>query len=122
VGQGALAIVTREEDGALRERLAALHHPATAHAVTAERAFLSSLEGGCQIPIGALAVSAGGEVALSGLVADLDGRTILRDQRTGLDADAARIGEDLAEALRARGADSILDRIRGDLSAPIAPP
>lgn len=122
VGQGALAIVTREDDRSLRERLRALHHPATASAVLAERAFLNALEGGCQIPIGALAVSAKGEISISGLVADLDGRTILRDRRTGSDAQAARLGEDLAAALRERGADAILERIRGALSAPIAPP
>ena len=120
VGQGALAIVTREDDAGLRERLAALHDPPTASAVAAERAFLGALEGGCQIPIGALATVTRGEVTLSGLVADLDGDTILRDDRTG--ADPAAVGAELAEALRARGADAILDRIRGDLAAPITPP
>jgi hydroxymethylbilane synthase len=122
VGQGALAIVTREDDRPLRERLGAIHHPETATAVSAERAFLNALEGGCQIPIGALAVCADGEVSLSGLVADLDGRTILRDRRTGPASDAALVGERLAGALRERGADDILERIRGALSAPIAPP
>jgi porphobilinogen deaminase len=61
-------------------------------------------------------------VTLAGLVADLDGRTILRDERSGADGEAAAVGAELAGALRLRGADAILDRIRGDLAAPIAPP
>ncbi|MBW3630898.1 MAG: hydroxymethylbilane synthase [Gemmatimonadetes bacterium] len=122
VGQGALAIVTRVGDAPLLERLRALHHPDTGHAVAAERAFLNSLEGGCQIPIGALAAAADGEISLAGLVADLDGRTILRDSRSGRASDARQIGEELADALRARGAEDILERIRGALAAPVAPP
>jgi hydroxymethylbilane synthase len=122
VGQGALAIVTREDDAEIRALLERLHHPDTAACVAAERAFLHALEGGCQIPIGALATVSGDVLTLAGLVADLDGVPILRDRRTGPLSEPEALGEALAAELIARGADDILERIRGSLSSPVAPP
>jgi hydroxymethylbilane synthase len=121
VGQGALAVVARGDDEGVLALLGRLHDPGTAACVTAERAFLRSLEGGCQIPIGALATLDGERVRLEGLVADLDGQTILRDVASGPAAAAAALGERLAGMLTGRGAREILARIRAGQPVP-APP
>jgi hydroxymethylbilane synthase len=119
VGQGALAIVARAGDGRTAAVLAGLHDPATGAATTAERALLRALEGGCQIPIGALAeVSADGRLTLRGLVADLDGDPVLRVEETGSVDDAAAIGRRAADALLAQGAGEVLARIRAGIAAP----
>lgn len=122
VGQGALGIVARDDDSATIELLSTLHDPVTAACVTAERAFLRALEGGCQVPIGALATLHGDRLEIDGFVADLEGRQVLREVRSGSIEEAARLGRELAEALRERGADPILAEIRsGDLPG-IPPP
>jgi hydroxymethylbilane synthase len=119
VGQGALAVVARTGDARTTAAVAALHHPATAAATTAERALLRALEGGCQIPIGALAeVSADGKLTLRGLVADLDGDPVLRVEETGTVDDAAAIGRRAADGLLAQGAGEVLARIRAGFAAP----
>ena len=110
-GQGAIAVQARAGDatGAL---LDALHHRETADAVTAERALLNALEGGCQVPIGALVTGAGESRTLHGLVASLDGGRVMRDA-VPLDArDPGASGRTLAASLRLRGADAILDEVR----------
>lgn len=121
VGQGALAIVARADDGAAADLLRPLHHPETAACVAAERSFLRTLEGGCQVPIGALATLSGDELRLDGLVADMEGERILRDLRTGPVGDAAALGERVAESLRSAGADEILRAIRAAADAPGIP-
>ncbi|MCU0587470.1 MAG: hydroxymethylbilane synthase, partial [Syntrophobacteraceae bacterium] len=73
VGQGALGLELRNDDGALRELLAPLHHEETADAVGAERSFLETLEGGCQVPIGGHARMREDRLELTGLVASVDG-------------------------------------------------
>lgn len=120
VGQGALAVVAREEDTSLQARLLALHHAATAACVTAERAFLRALEGGCQIPIGALARLEGEEVVLDGLVADLKGSTVLRGRATGSVQDPDEVGQRLASYLLRQGGDIVLAGIRSG-AGPYAP-
>jgi hydroxymethylbilane synthase len=83
--------------------------------VTAERALLARLEGGCQVPVGALAVGAGGELVLSALVADLDGRDQVRATeaaKVASEDEARALGERVAERLLAGGAREVLDRIR----------
>jgi hydroxymethylbilane synthase len=121
VGQGALAVVTRGDAGGVMDLLRPLHHPPTAAATTAERAFLRALEGGCQVPIGALAEVDDGRLTLRGLVADLDGARILREEESGSVDDADRIGRRLAERLTALGASEILGRIRGATSDRVEP-
>lgn len=121
VGQGALAIFCREDDEASARALASLHHSATAAAVTAERAFLGELEGGCQVPIGALAEIQGDRLVLSGLVADLDGEEVLRGRAAGAGDEAAALGRRLAAELIERGAERILREIRRSSSAPPIP-
>nr|AHZ45636.1 porphobilinogen deaminase [uncultured bacterium] len=112
VGQGALAIETREADVGLREMLAALEDRDTRACVTAERALLRQLEGGCQVPIGAHAVVDGQALVLSGVVAALDGsRVVAADGRGGLDQ-AEALGREVAALLVARGGGAILAAVR----------
>ncbi|WP_211096854.1 hydroxymethylbilane synthase [Arthrobacter echini] len=111
-GQGALAVECRESESApgLREALTSYDHGSTRLAVTAERAVLWRLEAGCSAPIGALARVQGDELALEAVVCSLDGRSILRLNRTAPvgDADAAsQLGHDLADELLAAGAAGI---------------
>jgi len=122
VGQGALAVVAREDDPRTARLLAPLHHPDTAGCVTAERAFLRALEGGCQIPIGALGTAQDGTLRLDGLVADLEGAQVLRDVVQGSPQDADQLGRRLADLLSQRGAVEILSRIRTGLATPPAAP
>ncbi|HEV2129714.1 MAG TPA: hydroxymethylbilane synthase, partial [Longimicrobiaceae bacterium] len=99
VGQGALAVVARLENGQVQQQLLPLHDPDTAACVAAERSLLHALEGGCQVPIGALAHLEEDRVVLDGLIADLDGSEVLRDREEGSVADPQRVGERLAERL-----------------------
>lgn len=117
VGQGALAVMCTEEDATLRAHLASLQHSATAAATTAERAFLRSLEGGCQVPIGALATIEGQQLRLSGLVATGNGEQVLRQQITGDAAGAASLGTELGERLIRSGAAEILAGVRQQAAA-----
>jgi len=109
VGQGALAIETRagSEIGGL------LDHAPTRTAVTAERALLASLGGGCQVPIGAHAVLAGQELHLRAVVASPDGSAVVKRACRGAAADAARLGAELAEQLLEAGAEAILESVYG---------
>jgi hydroxymethylbilane synthase len=112
VGQGALGIVCRTDRDDIRAALAPLNDPATAAATTAERALLRALEGGCQIPIGALGLVDEGQVYLAGLVADTDGSRILRVHQVGDVKNAAAVGRAAADELLAKGAGEILASVR----------
>ena len=113
VGQGALGIVCSEAAAEVREALhAALHHLPTAAAVTAERAFLRRLEGGCQAPIGAHARLDGSQLRLVGIVAGLDGEPLLRGHMERAPDEANALGAALADQLLGAGAGAILDEIR----------
>lgn len=110
-GQGAIAIQTRS-DSPYREVLASLDHPPTSIATRAERAFLAALEGGCQVPIGALVSESGGIHTLYGMLADLSGKHIVRGSHR-LDPSAPEsTGEALAAEIRARGGSSLLVELR----------
>ncbi|NBC34094.1 MAG: hydroxymethylbilane synthase [Alphaproteobacteria bacterium] len=103
VGQGAIGVECRADDTDALTRLAALGCAATARAVACERALLAGLDGSCRTPIAALAVAApDGGMALDALLAAPDGRWLHRTARTGLAADALRLGADAAAELRAR--------------------
>lgn len=112
VGQGALAVETREE-GAAAAACSRLDDAATRAAVDAERAVLRTLGGGCQVPIGAHATVAGGELDLVAIVAAPDGSRIVRRNARGNAADAARLGETLGNALLAAGGAEILQTVYG---------
>lgn len=111
VGQGAIGLEMRRNDREVRQWIAPLHHPRTASEVTAERGFLQELEGGCQVPIGGYARVSDGHVALTGLVAALNGRESVRLTRTAAAAEAARLGRDLAREILAAGGRRILDEV-----------
>ena len=111
VGQGALAIETA--GSAESEICARLDHAPTRQAVTAERALLGALGGGCQVPIGAHATVTGGRLHLLGVVVSPDGADLVRDEGEGPATEAARIGQELGQALLAAGADRILESVYG---------
>ena len=109
VGQGALAIEIRRDDSALRSLLGFLDHADTRAEISCERALLAGLGGGCQIPIGAFAVTEERkQMWLRAMVGRPDGREILRDLRAGPAAEPVELGRQVAERLLARGADKIL--------------
>jgi hydroxymethylbilane synthase len=105
VGQGALAIETRTDRV---EVAVSLEHRDTRVAVTAERALLGALGGGCQVPIGANATVDGDTVHLRGIVAAPDGSNVVRGNLSGHASEAAAIGKTLAEQLMAQGAKELL--------------
>ena len=112
VGQGALAIETREQGKAF-EACRRLDDGATHAAVQAERGLLRALGGGCQVPIGAHAAVDGGRLRLLGVVASPDGSELLRAETEGDAADAGAIGRKLGEELLGRGGRAILDAVYG---------
>ncbi len=114
VGQGALCIETRDADPDVQSIIESLDDPGTRTAVMAERAFLKRLEGGCQVPIAGHAKAEGATVSLCGLVADLDGRTIIKNTMTGQAERADRLGRSLGEDLLKRGAGPILEGLQKD--------
>lgn len=117
VGQGAVAVELRADDADAMELAAKLDHAATRICTTAERAFLRRLEGGCQVPIGALAKLDGDGVTVEGMVGDLDGGTIMREAISGDVAEAEMLGLQLAEILVEKGADELLAHTRSAKAA-----
>jgi hydroxymethylbilane synthase len=109
-GQGALAVQCRDGDEAVLELLAPIDHAGARAATTAERAFLRELEAGCTAPVGAYAEPAAGGVHVSGLVASIDGRDVVRVEGEG---DPEEVGARLAREALSAGADEILEAIRG---------
>jgi hydroxymethylbilane synthase len=116
-GQGIVAVETRSDDRAARQALAGADDPATAVLLTAERAVVVSLGGGCQLPLGAIAVHEGGSIVMHGLVASPDGRRIIRRQASGPREDPSGVGRRLADALAEAGALEILDSVRATANA-----
>jgi hydroxymethylbilane synthase len=112
VGQGALCVETRSHDPGLESIVGALDHPDTRASVLGERAFLARLEGGCQVPMAAHGKIANDVFTLSGLVADVEGTTLIRETLSGTPEKAESIGIDLAERLLSKGAAGILERFR----------
>jgi hydroxymethylbilane synthase len=106
VGQGALAIETRDDEGPAYQIVRKLDHAESRDAVTAERALLAVLEGGCQVPIGAHASVDYLGVHLRAIVASPDGSKIVRGERSGLIAE--NVGRELGSELLDRGAREIL--------------
>jgi hydroxymethylbilane synthase len=113
IGQGALGLEMRGDDDAVMETVSFLNHRVTEVTLRAERAFLKTLEGGCQVPIAGHAVLRGDGLTLEGMVAELDGSRIIRDEVTGAKDSPEEIGVTLAERILSAGADRILARIYG---------
>ncbi len=123
VSQGAIAVVTRSGNEASARWVRALDHPATHLATAAERALLRRIEGGCQVPLGALAVLAGGRLELSATVCALDGSDSIEVQGASAlpAADALAVaralGERLGSQLLSRGASRLIEAQRSARAA-----
>ncbi len=113
VGQAALAIEIRANDPRAEEVAAALDDEDSRRAIECERAFLSRLGGGCQVPIAGLALVSGDRITLSGMVAGLDGGEVFRGNLEGAASDYETIGRELALRLLEKGAKKILEEIYG---------
>jgi hydroxymethylbilane synthase len=117
-GQGIIAVEIRQGDRRVGEAVAGIGDPAAAVALQAERAVVEQLGGGCQMPIGACAHAAGGdELAITSLVASLDGSRVVRANLRGSIRAADHLGRQAADELLAKGAESILADARRALSA-----
>jgi hydroxymethylbilane synthase len=116
VGQGALGLELRKDNDRVVDLIGFLNHIPTEKAVKAERAFLRRLEGGCQVPIAGHGRLEGDRIILDGMVAELNGSRVIRDQSTGSGDLPEEAGTFLAEKLLSSGADEILRRIYGPIS------
>jgi hydroxymethylbilane synthase len=114
VSQGVIGVCARSDDRETRRWLAALDEPEARLAATAERALLRRLEGGCQVPLGALATAQGGNLTLTACICALDGTRHLtaRGQAPAVDAEAEALGVRVAEELLARGAADLMEKER----------
>jgi hydroxymethylbilane synthase len=112
VGQGALGLEYVEGRSDLAELLGCLHDVPTSCCVRAERAFLATLEGGCQVPIAALAmIKDAGHITLRGLVADVDGRELIVEEASAKPRDADALGRQVGRAVLDRGGREILREV-----------
>ena len=113
-GQGAIAVQVRTDDARIGALADAMNDPSTMRAVVAERAFLAALEGGCQVPIGALAIAGaeGSPPMLHGMISDIAGTRVVRGSIVLDPNDPALAGIRLANELRGQGATEILEGLR----------
>ena len=111
VGQGALGLEARLNDPAIAGIVAPLICPTTTTCVTAERVVSEALGGSCSVPIGAYATLENGQLELTGLVGSTDGSTVLSSTLTGPATDPKALGQQVADALKAQGADAILSQL-----------
>jgi hydroxymethylbilane synthase len=111
IGQGAIGIECRVDDEFIHGLIAPLNHPSTSVCVKAERAFLRRLEGGCQVPIAALARLATSSLVIDGLVGSISGDRIIRGHIKGKTEQAEQLGVLLGEDILSRGAKKILDEV-----------
>jgi len=111
VAQGTLGIQTRDDDETTNMLVDGLNHADTVDRTRAERAFLATLEGGCQVPIAAYAVLEGDRLHLSGLVGEVDGSLLIRRTIEGARADADQLGRTLATQVLDAGGREILERV-----------
>ncbi|WP_110111516.1 hydroxymethylbilane synthase [Bacillus sp. CGMCC 1.16541] len=114
VGQGALAIECREDDKDLLSLLQGFNHPNTNAVVTAERAFLHKMEGGCQVPIAGYGRFVNDEeIELTALVASPDGQTVYKEKLTG--KNPIELGYEAAKQLTEQGGKQLIDRVKEEL-------
>ncbi len=114
VGQGALGIEINAERHDLLDILAPLNHAETAACVEAERGMSRALAGSCQVPLGAFAQQQGDTLHMTGFVASIDGKELLRESAQGRANQPEALGQALAAQLVARGADRILAALAHD--------
>jgi hydroxymethylbilane synthase len=136
IGQGAIGIECRAEDGLINDLITQLNHTETSLCVKAERAFLKKLQGGCQVPIAAYArIERGSEdtksktqnsksklLVIDGLVGSVSGDRIIKERSEGGTENAETIGTELAEVLLSKGAGEILSEVYGEVLKEIDPP
>ena len=113
VGQGALGIECRADDEELLAELSKLTEETTLDAVTAERTFLSAMDGSCQVPIGGHAVVEGGQVRFTGFIASPDAEDVFR--AAAVDSDPVKAGLEVARMLKEQGADEVLRKVKAEL-------
>lgn len=112
VAQGAVAMEIRESDAATEALVSQITHTPSFVAVKAERAYLRTLEGGCQIPIGCFSETENGIYKISGFVSNIDGSVVIKDSRMGKHFDAVNIALMLAKDFLDRGASDLIGEIR----------
>ena len=110
-GQGVIGVEVRADDGRIRELVSFLNHPVTVTELSAERAFLKRLGGGCQVPIACLARVTRDSLVVKGLVGTINGAYIVADEIKGPAEKWEELGESLAEIILSRGGKAILDSV-----------
>ena len=121
-GQGAIAVQAREDDTRMVEVLASLDHAPTGIAVRAERACLAEMEGGCQVPIGALAMADGEGLTLHAFISDPRGTHLVRGHATVDAENAEGAGRRVAYDILSRGGRYVLERLRAESKIPVPAP
>ena len=114
MGQGAVGIETRKNDVDNQILLADIDDEETHYALDAERALVSQLEGGCNVPIGSFATLNGDQITLKGLVASLDGKTMYKKELTDIKTNAVALGRKMGNELIEMGADRIMQEIKSN--------
>lgn len=117
VGQGSLCIEIRKDDARINKVVSCLDDAQTRIAIEAERALLTKLQGGCQVPIGAYAQIQKNEVFLDAIICTVDGGHAIKDTHSGPIAQAAKLGEELAQRMLESGGKKILYEIRQEFQA-----
>ena len=112
MGQGAVGIEARKNDVENQILLADMDDEDTHYALDAERALVSQLEGGCNVPIGAFATLAADQITLTGLVASLDGKILFKKELTDIKTNAVAMGREMGDELIGMGADRIMQEIQ----------
>jgi len=112
VSQGAIAIETRLNDQEVDLLMEKINHTDTWNAITAERAFLAHLQGGCQVPLGCFSKVENGILNLTGFVASVDGKQFINETISGEITKGAELGVQMAEKMLAKGAFEILNQIK----------
>jgi len=112
VGQGVITVEARADDPGVHSLITCFNDEAAAAAVTAERALMRELEGGCQVPIGAHAVLSGTSLVINAYLGSLDGSSCVRDRIEGPKEEAEQMGVELAQRMFANGGEEILSEVR----------
>jgi hydroxymethylbilane synthase len=112
VGQGSIGVEIREDDAFMQDVCAKLSDPETMKCVSAERIVMRTLEGGCQVPIGAYARIEDGVLVMDGIVGSVDGTVILRSRVEGSPDDSTALANELVDLLLDMGAAEILAAVR----------
>ena len=112
VSQGAIAIEIRLNDPEVELLMEKINHTETWNAITAERAFLAHLQGGCQVPLGCFSKVENGILTMNGFVASVDGSRFINETISGEISKGAELGVEMAEKMLGKGALEILSQIK----------